>query len=198
MEKYGFVYLWFDRKHKRYYIGCRWGHENDGYVCSSSWMKQGYKHRPYDFKRRILSRIYTDRRSLLEEEYRWLSLIKDHELGKKYYNVQKHHFGHWSTDEHKRSQVLKSLKGNQNRLNDHKSPEERLKISKSLTGRKRSLESIEKQRQSLLGKKQSLEHVAKRAVSNRGKKREGQALVNMQKVAKEMREAKIAKKDKKA
>ena len=35
MEKYGFVYIWFDRKHKRYYIGCHWGHEDDGYVCSS-------------------------------------------------------------------------------------------------------------------------------------------------------------------
>jgi len=32
MEKYGFVYLWYDKKHKRYYIGCRWGKENDGYI----------------------------------------------------------------------------------------------------------------------------------------------------------------------
>ena len=40
MEKYGFVYIWYDRKHKRYYIGCRWGTENDGYICSSSWMKK--------------------------------------------------------------------------------------------------------------------------------------------------------------
>lgn len=28
-EKYGFVYIWFDKKHKRFYIGCRWGTEND-------------------------------------------------------------------------------------------------------------------------------------------------------------------------
>jgi hypothetical protein len=54
MEKYGFVYIWFDRKHKRFYIGCHWGKENDGYVCSSPWMKQAYKHRPQDFKRKIL------------------------------------------------------------------------------------------------------------------------------------------------
>lgn len=35
-NKYGFVYLWFDRKHKRYYVGCHWGTTEDGYVCSSS------------------------------------------------------------------------------------------------------------------------------------------------------------------
>jgi hypothetical protein len=99
MEKYGFVYIWFDRKHKRYYIGCRWGHENDGYVCSSPWMKQGYKYRPEDFKRKILSRINTNKKDLLEEEYRWLYKIKNSELGKRYYNLHNHHFGHWSINE---------------------------------------------------------------------------------------------------
>lgn len=99
MEKYGFVYLWFDVKHKRFYVGCRWGKEDDGYVCSSIWMKQGYEHRPQDFKRRILSRIYTNRQDLLAEEYKWLSMIKKEELGKKYYNLHNHHFNHWSSDE---------------------------------------------------------------------------------------------------
>ena len=99
MEKYGFVYLWYDRKYKRFYIGCRWGNIDDGYICSSSWMKQGYKIRPDDFKRRILSKVYTDKEDLLEEEYKWLSLIKKDELGKKYYNLHNHHFKHWSTVE---------------------------------------------------------------------------------------------------
>jgi hypothetical protein len=97
-EKYGFVYLWYDRKHKRFYIGCRWGREDDGYICSSSWMKQAYKHRPEDFSRKILSRIYTNRQDLLEEEFRWLSMIKLHELKVRYYNVHNHHFGHWTAD----------------------------------------------------------------------------------------------------
>lgn len=98
MEKYGFVYIWFDKKHKRYYVGCRWGNENDGYICSSPWMKQGYKHRPNDFKRRIISRVYTSRHDLLNEEYRWLSMIREEELGKKYYNLRNCHFSHWSVD----------------------------------------------------------------------------------------------------
>jgi hypothetical protein len=104
-DKYGFVYIWYDKKHKRYYIGCRWGNENDGYICSSTWMKRGFKIRPKDFKRRILSRIYSNKKELLEEEYRWLSMISDTELGHKYYNLHNHHFGHWSTDENKKLTV---------------------------------------------------------------------------------------------
>ncbi|NDB62067.1 hypothetical protein EB001_27055 [bacterium] len=105
MEKYGFVYIWFDRKHKRFYIGCRWGKENDGYICSSPWMKQGFKHRPGDFKRRILKRVYTDKKDLLEEEYKWLSKIKKDELGKRYYNLHNHHFGHWTTDDNRKKSI---------------------------------------------------------------------------------------------
>jgi hypothetical protein len=58
-QKYGIVYLWFDRKKKRYYLGAHWGTENDGYVCSSKWMKSAYKRRHQDFKRRILERNIT-------------------------------------------------------------------------------------------------------------------------------------------
>lgn len=97
--EYGFVYIWYDRKYKRYYVGCRWGSEDDGYVCSSSWMKASYKKRPDDFKRRIIARVYTNRADLYEEEYRWLSMMKQEELhGPRYYNIYNHHFSHWSTD----------------------------------------------------------------------------------------------------
>ena len=101
MEKYGFVYIWFDRKHKRFYIGCRWGTENDGYICSSKWMKNSYKRRPEDFKRKILITNILNKKLLLEEEHRWLSLIKQEDLGKRYYNLRNHKFNHWSTDSSK-------------------------------------------------------------------------------------------------
>ena len=94
-EKYGFVYIWYDRKHKRYYVGCHWGNENDGYICSSKWMNDSYKRRPKDFRRIILKTNITNKKELLEEEYKWLNLIKDGELGKRYYNLHNHHFGHW-------------------------------------------------------------------------------------------------------
>jgi len=105
MENYGFVYIWFDRKHKRYYIGCHWGCIDDGYVCSSSNMKSAYKRRPNDFKRKILIKIYTNKKDLLEEEYKWLSKIKKEELGKRYYNLHNYHFSHWSTDENSKLSV---------------------------------------------------------------------------------------------
>lgn len=87
--KYGFVYIWFDKKHKRYYVGSHWGRENDGYICSSTWMRNAYKRRPEDFKRRIIAR-FDNKKDLLEKEYYYLSLIKQEELGVKYYNHTSH------------------------------------------------------------------------------------------------------------
>lgn len=101
MEKYGFVYIWYDRKHKRFYIGSHWGYVDDGYVCSSSWMKKAYKLRPNDFKRKIISKITSNRQDLLIEEHKWLSKIKDHEIGTKYYNLTNHLNGHWSSTDSK-------------------------------------------------------------------------------------------------
>lgn len=68
-------------------------------------MKHAYKRRPQDFKRRILSRIYTNQQDLLKEEYRWLQMIKPEELHKRYYNLHNHHYGHWSTIEASRMTV---------------------------------------------------------------------------------------------
>ena len=97
MEKYGFVYIWFDKKRKMYYVGCHWGTENDGYICSSDRMRDAYKRRPDDFKRRIIE-IINDKSLLYDVEYKWLSLISEEDLGKKYYNLRKHKWGHWTTD----------------------------------------------------------------------------------------------------
>lgn len=85
-EKYGFVYIWFDRKHKKYYVGCHWGTVDDGYICSSRWMKKAYKRRTNDFKRRILKNNLS-RIQMYEEEQRCFNMIKQEELGIKYYNL---------------------------------------------------------------------------------------------------------------
>jgi len=95
--KHGFVYIWRDRKHKRHYIGVHWGREDDGYVCSSSWMTQAYKRRPADFKRKILRRVDT-KEELFKEEARWLSMIQTSELKTKYYNLNIN-LKHWRTGE---------------------------------------------------------------------------------------------------
>jgi len=108
--KYGFVYIWLDRKHKRYYIGCHWGAVNDGYICSSTWMRDAYKRRKDDFRRRILVTGIHSREELLKEEHRWLNMIKGEELGKRYYNLANTLNGHWSADGNKLVSVSDKLK----------------------------------------------------------------------------------------
>lgn len=106
-EKYGFVYIWFDKKHKRYYVGCHWGTETDGYICSSNWMRMAYARRPTDFKRRILKRTNI-REELFKLEDHFLNLIKLEEMGKRYYNLQKH-WRHWTEKEEKRLTVREKI-----------------------------------------------------------------------------------------
>jgi len=130
-EKYGFVYIWRDRKHNRFYIGCHWGKEDDGYICSSRWMRKSFKRRPNDFKRRILSRVYTNRADLVEKEYKWLQLIPKECLGKDYYNHRTHKFNF--TEE-----SIEKMRGRPC------SAETREKMSKAHSGKKLSEETKEK------------------------------------------------------
>jgi hypothetical protein len=150
MEKYGFVYLWYDRKHKRYYVGSHWGSEDDGYICSSNWMRDAYRRRREDFKRRILSRVNTTRQELLDEEHKWLNLIKIEELGKRYYNLRTWHQGHWTTIENTLSIREKISKANKGRKLLPRSDEYKKKISKANKGRKQTPEAIEINRQAQL------------------------------------------------
>lgn len=86
----GFIYLWRDKKRKKFYLGSHIGTIDDGYTGSGSFFRKAYLKRPYDFKRRIL-KFYEniEQKELINEENKWLSLIKPEELGKKYYNLKK-------------------------------------------------------------------------------------------------------------
>ena len=91
----GFVYIWFDRKRKLFYVGSHMGNPDDGYVGSNVRLMRAYKARPETFRRRILE-MYTDiaNKELREREGVWLSKIKPEELhGRKYYNEKKVAFG---------------------------------------------------------------------------------------------------------
>lgn len=129
-EKYGFVYIWRDRKRNKFYLGCHWGTETDGYVCSSKHMRAAYSRRPHDFKRRVIQRVYTTRSDLLEAEYKWLQLISDAELGGKYYNHCNHHFGHWSATD-RAADITSEIKSKY-------TPEVRAKIAAANKGKIRS------------------------------------------------------------
>lgn len=88
-NKFGFVYLWFDRKRRKFCIGSHLGPEGDNYISSTGWMKFAYLKRPEDFKRRILKRTYNGNKELKKAEQHYLNMIKDEELGVKYYNLKK-------------------------------------------------------------------------------------------------------------
>jgi hypothetical protein len=146
MEKYGFVYIWRDRKHKRYYIGAHWGTETDGYICSSNWMRDAYRRRPKDFKRRIMVSNISSRKELFETEYRFLSTISPGELGTKYYNLFNHKFSHWSEtrtissnkgrvfSEETRKKMSQAQLGNTNKRGSKLSIESREKMSQARKG----------------------------------------------------------------
>lgn len=147
MQKYGFIYVWFDKKKKRYYVGSHWGKEDDGYICSSQWMHRAKAKRPNDFKRRIVKRIYTNRIDLLQEEQRWLNMIKDHELamlntttGKRetirYYNLSKSVKNPWHMHEDRRKTVGEKISASKTGKSVPCTPEKAAAISAAKKGKK--------------------------------------------------------------
>lgn len=89
-RNHGFIYLWYDRKRKMFYLGSHLGYPSDRYVCGSKRMYAARRRRPQDFKRRIILKMeVTTIRELHKEEQRWLDMIQDEELGTRYYNMKK-------------------------------------------------------------------------------------------------------------
>lgn len=161
-NKYGFVYIWYDRKCKRFYIGCHWGNVDDGYICSSSWMKKAYKRRPQDFKRKILVTNIRLRPDMYIEEQKFLSRIKPHEVKTKYYNLVVDCKDLW----HKYDERIKTIgaKISASKLGKKKGPtseETKLKISLAKKGIVFSEEHKKKLSDAKIGKQLKPEHKAK-------------------------------------
>lgn len=167
MEKEGFIYIWFDKKRRMYYIGCHWGTCDDGYICSSKWMRDAYRYRKQDFRRRIIQRnIPKD--LLLEVEYKWLQLINDKDIGIKYYNLSKKHFGHWHINDQTRKSVRQKL--SEAAKNLHNDPTYREKYETGMKNRPpQTAEQIKKRAKANTGKKRTEETKRKISESNKGK-----------------------------
>jgi len=73
-------------------------------------MRDAYKRRPNDFKRRILARVRTTRADLYLEEERWLKMIKPEEIKKRYYNLALGSTTHWSATDNALS-IAEKLRG---------------------------------------------------------------------------------------
>jgi hypothetical protein len=88
----GFVYLWYDRKHKRFCLGSHVGHPDDGYITKTggAYFRNAYRKRRQDFKRRIIEVVIEgDLKAVRNAEQRWLNMIKPDEFGSRYYNYMR-------------------------------------------------------------------------------------------------------------
>lgn len=168
----GFVYIWYDRKKKRFYIGSHWGDEKDGYVCSSQWMCRSYKNRKDDFRREILARVTTNRSDLLEEEQRWLDMIKPEECGKRYYNLCLSAGRRWHTDPNSPNglTIREKISIAKSKPRKPLSEETKRKISERTKGRKFSDEARRKMSESKKHQVQSEETREKKRKSMTGHK----------------------------
>lgn len=152
-DYWGFVYIWRDRKRKKYCIGSHFGPLDDGYITSTGHMKNAYKKRPEDFTRRILYlHPHRDNTTLKAMEQRWLDLIKDDQLGLKYYNIKKTATG-WQKGMPRsfatKSKISSTLRG-------------RPKPEGFNIGRKHSDETLRKMRETAKGRDMSKCHAGRR------------------------------------
>lgn len=177
----GFVYIWYDKKRVKYYIGSHIGAEDDGYVCSSPWMSSTYKRRPNDFRRRILERV-DSRPHLLEAEQRWISMIRPDEVGVRYYNLcLVVTDGWWFSEESTRKVASKMSRSRTGKARKPTSAETKRKMSEAKLryyqhnspwnkGKTHSKETKEKLRRANLGKKYSDEYKKRMSDSLKGRK----------------------------
>ena len=82
-KKESFVYLWYDKRDRRYYLGYH-GVSKKAYICSSEYMLKEYNERPDDFSRKILK--YGTIKEMVDLEIRLLK-TREHHFGKRYYNL---------------------------------------------------------------------------------------------------------------
>lgn len=187
-KKYGFVYIWFDRHHKRYYIGSHWGTIDDGYVCSSTWMRNAMRMRPSDFKRRIIKTNIPSRGDTFEAEHHYLQMIKESEIkpansNPRYYNISRTTKEPW----YKTPEGIKTVGAKISAAKKGKSvpapPDRGAKISAAKKGKKFSEQHKEALRQAKIGTIRSEE--AKRKTSESLKKNWAESTTRPRKQPKE-------------
>jgi len=134
MTTQAFVYIWFDKRDYRFYLGYSNG-KKQNYICSSKYMIKEYKERPNDFKRRIIKKGTKKEMALLEKE---LLDKRKHLFGSRYYN-QVANFPLGMIEWHNRNPGFFAGEKNPNYGNNW-SDEIKQKIGAANKGKKRSKE----------------------------------------------------------
>jgi hypothetical protein len=146
-----FLYIWYDKCRKMFYVGMHEGTITDGYVSSSRWFNGEQHYRPNDFRRKVI-KTFNDRKSARKEEARFLRMIKESEFGKKYYNLKngrptgtdpwnkgkKNIYSQETLDKMSIAKIGKPspIKGKQMSKSSHNGKNSSIKLSKTVTGRK--------------------------------------------------------------
>jgi len=147
----GFIYLWLDKKKKMYYIGSHLGSIDDGYICSSRWMRAAYQKRPEDFKRRIIKQFkIITRRELYNEEQRWLNFIKKEEIKVRYYNLFRTVNYAWADEENNKTLKEKISQKTKEAMQRPKVREKYLNGLKSRNTHASEPDVIERKRQAII------------------------------------------------
>lgn len=95
-DYFGFVYLWYDTKHKKFIIGSHFGSLYDGYTTSTGGVhvKRIFKVRPETMKRRVLAFCHdNDKNKLKSLEQSYLDLRPNINSNQKYYNMSQYATG---------------------------------------------------------------------------------------------------------
>lgn len=147
-----FVYIWYDRLRKMFYIGQHSGKIDDNYISSSRWLSSEVRYRPHDFRRKIIKTFETKHDAQKYEGF-LLTLIEDCQFGKKYYNMRSGRekgitpWNKGKKDVFSKESIEKmsnSQKGKPNYWKGRSNPQAAIngrmsasKVSKTVTGRKR-------------------------------------------------------------
>jgi len=96
-DYYGYVYIWYDTKNKKYLIGSHHGACNMKYKTSTGgkYVKNIFKSRPHTMKYKILdiNNIEDDYRVTRKLEQKWLNLRPNICNNKRYYNISQNAYG---------------------------------------------------------------------------------------------------------
>jgi hypothetical protein len=190
-----FLYKWHDKANDMFYVGYHKGRPDDGYICSSKYMKPEYEKRPQDFERTIL--LYGESKYVREMESRYLVAV-DAAKDKTYYN--KHNTypyfttcGYVTSEETKkklsiigktrvfteqhRQRLSEASKGHKRGLGAKRTEEVKRKMgllkigNKNWLGRSHTEEAKKKVSQARKGMKFSESHLLNMSLSRLGKKK---------------------------
>jgi hypothetical protein len=145
-----YVYKWHHKTSYKWYVGSRTAKNctlDDGYICSSKIVKPLILNNPNEWEKTILAIGSKDEIRLLETE---ILVLMDAKNDSRSFN-QHNQNGKFVCNGHSDATIQKII--------NHHTGKKRPAHSIAMTGRKRTIEQIEKQRAKTIGIKKSIKHI---------------------------------------